>query len=87
MKPLSSLKILDLTDGNPYTSSMFADYGAEVLKIENPDGGDTIRRRGAVKGAEEGIYQAFYNRGKKKYDFGYHKICRSRNYKTIGSSI
>ncbi|MDO5146618.1 MAG: CoA transferase [Eubacteriales bacterium] len=65
MKPLNSLKVLDLTDGNPYASSMFADYGAEVLKIENPDGGDAIRRRGAANGQEEGLYQAFYNRGKK----------------------
>ena len=64
MKPLCSLKVLDLTDGNPYTGSMFADYGADVLKIENPIGGDSIRRRGA-KDKEEGIYQAFYNRGKK----------------------
>lgn len=65
MNPLNSLKVLDLTTGNPYTSSMFADYGAEVLKIESPDGGDMIRRRGAAAGEEEGIYQAFYNRGKK----------------------
>lgn len=64
MKPLDSLKVLDLTDGNPYTGSMFADYGAEVLKIESPNGGDTIRRRGA-DGEKEGLYQAFYNRGKK----------------------
>lgn len=65
MKPLVSLKVLDLTDGNPYIGSMFADYGAEVLKIEAPDGGDSIRRRGAAGDGLEGIYQAYYNRGKK----------------------
>lgn len=65
MKPLNSVKVLDLTNGNPYTGSMFADYGAEVLKIEDPHGGDDIRRRGAADGEMEGIYQAFYNRGKK----------------------
>lgn len=63
MKPLRSLKVLDLTDGNPYIGSMFADYGAEVLKIETPGAGDSIRRRGAS--GEEGIYQAYYNRGKR----------------------
>ena len=57
MKPLSSLKILDLTDGNPYAASMFADYGAEVLKIENPCGGDSIRKRGNLTGDGEGIYR------------------------------
>ena len=64
MKPLNSLKILDLTDGNPYAASMFADYGAEVLKIESPCGGDSIRRRGATTENGEGIYHSFYNRGK-----------------------
>lgn len=63
MKPLRSLKVLDLTDGNPYIGSMFADYGAEVLKIEAPGTGDSIRRRGAS--GEEGIYHAYYNRGKR----------------------
>lgn len=65
MKPLLTLKVLDLTDGNPYIGSMFADYGAEVLKIETPGTGDSIRRRGAAADGTEGIYQAYYNRGKK----------------------
>ncbi len=64
MTPLSFLKVLDLTDGNPYVGKMFADYGAEVLKIEKPEVGDSIRSRGASND-EEGIYQAYYNRGKK----------------------
>jgi len=64
MKPLVSLKILDLTDGNPYPGSLFADYGAKVMKIEPPGKGDSIRRRGAAVGAE-GPYQAYYNRGKR----------------------
>lgn len=65
MKPLLSLKVLDLTDGNPYIGSMFADYGAEVLKIEAPGVGDSIRRRGAAPGESESMYQAYYNRNKK----------------------
>ncbi|MDR2024998.1 MAG: CoA transferase [Hungatella sp.] len=72
MKPLCSLKVLDMTDGNPYTGSMFADYGAEVLKIEKPDGGDSVRRRGAAD-AGEGIYLAFYNRGKKSMTLDINK--------------
>ena len=65
MKPLASLKILDLTDGNPYPGSLFADYGAEVLKIEPPGRGDSIRRRGAAANGAEGPYAPYYNRGKK----------------------
>ena len=66
MRPLASLRILDLTDGNPYPGSLFADYGAEVLKIEPPGRGDSIRRRGA-DGADgsDGPYQSYYGRSKK----------------------
>lgn len=64
MKPLASLKVLDLTTGSPYLGSMFADYGAEVLKIE-PLAGDPLRRRGAAPGQEEGPYYAYYGRNKK----------------------
>ena len=65
MKPLSGIKVLDLTDGNPYASNMFAEYGADVVKIEKPIVGDAIRRRGAKSADEEGIYQLYHNRGKR----------------------
>ncbi|MCI9484270.1 MAG: CoA transferase [Clostridiaceae bacterium] len=64
MKPLTSLKVLDLTSGSPYLGSMFADYGAEVLKIEPPEG-DPMRRRGAGEGQGESPYYAYYGRNKK----------------------
>lgn len=45
---LAGLCILDLTQGvaGPYCTKLFSDYGAEVLKIERPDGGDPARRAG-----------------------------------------
>lgn len=65
MKPLTSLRVLDLTSGNPYLGSMLADYGADVLQIEPPVSGDPMRRRGAGAGQEEGPYYAYYGRNKK----------------------
>ena len=65
MKPLTSLRVLDLTSGNPYLGSMLADYGAEVLQIEPPVSGDPMRRRGAGEGQKEGPYYAYYGRNKK----------------------
>lgn len=62
-----------MTDGNPYIGSMFADYGAEVLKIEVPKVGDSIRSKGAAPGEAEGIYQAYYNRGKKSMTLNLEK--------------
>lgn len=71
MKPLETITVLDLTEGNPYIGSVFADYGAPVLKVERPQGGDSIRRRGSIAVNEEGSYSRYYLRGKKSMAIDY----------------
>ena len=46
MSALSHLKVLDLTThlSGPYCAMILADHGADVVKIERPDGGDEIRK-------------------------------------------
>jgi len=45
---LEGVKVLDLTHhiAGPYCTKLFADYGADVVKVERPDGGDPARRMG-----------------------------------------
>lgn len=73
MKPIKGLRVLELTNGVPYIGSMFADYGANVTKVENPGVGDRIRRRGAKVEESQGPYWKYYMRGKKSITIDYHK--------------
>ena len=45
---LSDVKILDLTwyISGPYSTKLFADYGADVIKVERPGEGDPARKMG-----------------------------------------
>jgi crotonobetainyl-CoA:carnitine CoA-transferase CaiB-like acyl-CoA transferase len=64
--PLSGIKILDLTRLLPgaFCTQILADYGAEVLKIEQPDGGDYIRWFPPMIKTQS-VYSLALNRNKK----------------------
>ncbi|WP_323844511.1 CaiB/BaiF CoA-transferase family protein [Microbulbifer magnicolonia] len=72
--PLAQLKVLDLSRilAGPWASQVFADFGAEVIKIERPQRGDDTRHWGPpylkdAQGADtaDAAYYLSANRGKK----------------------
>ncbi len=51
-QPLSDVKVIDLTwhIAGPYCTKLFADYGADVIKVEKPGEGDPARSMGPFAG-------------------------------------
>lgn len=71
-RPLAGTKLIDFTTviAGPYTAGQLADYGMDVIKVENADGlGDTYRYGGSSvrleSGEGYGASYAQFNRGKK----------------------
>jgi crotonobetainyl-CoA:carnitine CoA-transferase CaiB-like acyl-CoA transferase len=63
---LEGLRVLELGQvlAGPFAGAVFADLGAEVIKLERADGGDDARRMGpAFRGEDSLVFQVF-NRGK-----------------------
>ena len=66
MKPLDGVRVLDLSRllPGPYCTLLLADLGAEVIKIEDLAGGDTIRAYPPFIGGQSAYFLAL-NPGKK----------------------
>ena len=72
--PLKGIVVLDLSRilAGPWATQVLADYGAEVLKVEHPRGGDDTRKWGppylndaAGQETRESAYYLSANRGKR----------------------
>ena len=50
MKLLEGIRVLDISTviAAPFAAGLMADFGAEVIKVEMPDGGDPFRRLGRI---------------------------------------
>jgi len=63
---LQGIRVVDLTRilSGPFCSMFLADMGAEVIKVEDPDGGDPIRQQGETRNGFS-LYFASFNRNKR----------------------
>ena len=67
--PLAPLRVVDFSSGiaGPYATKLFCDAGADVVKVETPDG-DPLRRwsaSGADLRGEDGALFRFLHHGKR----------------------
>ena len=69
--PLAGLEVLDLTEhmAGPFCTMILADMGAEVVKLERPGKGDSVRAWG--DGSERNPYFRYINRNKKGITLDY----------------
>ena len=78
--PLSGYRIIDTTSvvSGPLCTMMLGDQGADVIKIENPDGGDFTR---AMSNRRGGLSAPFINnnRKKKKCDYNDNETSTTSN--------
>jgi len=71
MTSLSVLRVLDLSEGvaGAFCTKLLAGFGADVIKIERPGGGDPLRRHGPfvddLPHGEKGALFLYLNTGKK----------------------
>jgi crotonobetainyl-CoA:carnitine CoA-transferase CaiB-like acyl-CoA transferase len=65
--PLVGLKVIDLATvvAGPGVAKYFADYGADVIKIERPSGDSTRSMGWTEQGETDSLWWKLVNRGKR----------------------
>ena len=81
MTSLSHIKVLDLTShlSGPYCAMILADHGADVVKIESPNGGDQLRKTPPFQDGESAPFM-LWNRNKRSMVMD---LKNAENHKTV----
>jgi len=66
-RPLAGLRVLEMGQliAGPFCGQLFADFGAEVIKVEQPEGGDPMRQWGRRDPDGPALWFPVIARGKK----------------------
>lgn len=65
--PLTGVRVLDFTRvvAGPYCTMLLGDFGADIIKIEEPEGGDELRALGPPFLGKESVFFLSVNRNKR----------------------
>ena len=65
--PLADIRVLELGTliAGPFAGRMFADFGAEVVKVEQPERGDPLRTWGMGWNGTDSLWHLIQSRGKR----------------------
>ena len=65
--PLTGLRVIEMGQliAGPFCAQLMADFGAEVIKVEDPDKGDPMRGWGQVKKDGQSLWWPVIARNKK----------------------
>ena len=65
--PLAGIRVLDFTRvvAGPYCTMLLGDFGADIIKIEEPHGGDELRALGPPFLGSESVFFLSVNRNKR----------------------
>jgi formyl-CoA transferase len=73
-RPLSGLRVLELGTliAGPFAGRLLADFGADVIKVEHPAGGDPLRRWGMAPPGLDSLWSLVQQRGKRSVALDLH---------------
>jgi succinyl-CoA---D-citramalate CoA-transferase len=78
--PLDGLRVLELGTliAGPFAGRLFADYGADVIKVEHPIGGDPLRDWGRTVDGHGSLWSLVQGRGKRSVSLDLHETDAQR---------
>ncbi len=86
--PLAGLTVLEAGQviAAPFAGAILADLGADVVKIERPDGGDDARRMGAPFRHGDSLNYHLFNRGKKSVALDLRRPSERSRFEVMAST-
>lgn len=86
-QPLDGIRVLDVSTvlAAPLTASLLAEFGAEVIKVEQPTTGDPVRGYAPYLG-DASLHHKVTNRNKKSVTLDFHKPGAARMLRELAAA-